>query len=186
MLTVVIYRSRDHRRFLSQTSYANISSDILQFRYIVILTARVRDRWKRKRSSQDKKCLKMVLNRVKDDELGCSCQAGPGIYMINICTTESSIEALPDCLSLPWYMLHPLPVGVMPCSCTVSLVPCSTFSLTCYSLAVRINCTLLYPGSSNVCTPSSCLYQNMTKLSLMLCPLSANHGRTPMGGEHAR
>ena len=30
MLTMVSYRSRDHRRFLSQTSYANISSDILQ------------------------------------------------------------------------------------------------------------------------------------------------------------
>src|SRR6267143_5077267 len=30
MVTVVSYRSRDHRRFLSQTSYANISSDILQ------------------------------------------------------------------------------------------------------------------------------------------------------------
>src|ERR1700722_11931227 len=30
MLTVVSYRSRDHRRSLSQTSYANISSDILQ------------------------------------------------------------------------------------------------------------------------------------------------------------
>jgi hypothetical protein len=32
------------------------------------------------------------LNWVQDDELGCSCQAGPGsdlyIYMVNICTTE--------------------------------------------------------------------------------------------------
>ena len=59
-------------------------------------------------------------------------------------------------------------------------------SVTLLFFGCCINRTLLCPGSSNVCTPSSCLYRNMTKLSLMLCPLSANHGRTPMGGEHAR
>jgi hypothetical protein len=56
------------------------------------LTARVEIDEEGKEAVKDKKCLKMVLNRVKDDELGCFCQAGPGsdlyIYMINICTTE--------------------------------------------------------------------------------------------------
>src|SRR5712664_1881369 len=64
--------------------------------------------------------------------------------------------------------------------------PDDNISVTLLFFGCCINRTLLCPGSSNVCTPSSCLYQNMTKLSLMFCPLSTNHSRTPMGGEHAR
>jgi len=51
VLTVVSYRSRDHRRFLSQTSYANISTDIL---ILIIPIARKMCQGQRARQKYDK------------------------------------------------------------------------------------------------------------------------------------
>jgi hypothetical protein len=97
---------------------------------------------KGKEAVKDKKCLKMVLNRVKDDELGCFCQAGPGIYMINICTTELhwSLARLPESA-----LIHVAPVARW----------CYALFLYCFASSVfHIFVNMLFFGSSHQLHPT--------------------------------
>ena len=76
-----VFRQGLRSLLISVSLYGNASTRKFYF----LLTATVKKWDLTYQAVKDIKGLKMVLNWVQDDELGCSCQAGPGsdLYILD-------------------------------------------------------------------------------------------------------